>query len=149
MTTYQAARTSVSTRRVILAGIPVRRFLHLHDHLDTLVAELQVIAVPGHRHPSEVLALVPLLDGLTGPFASVREATRQRARSAGARGDETFTLDASLPTWAAEQVERWNHLLDSADACASAGLLLTAPASPEVVELRRWIGAEVAAQLRD
>jgi hypothetical protein len=136
-----------ATDLVALAGIPVQRFLELHDHLDALLAELAVIAVPGTPSPASLRPLVSLLDGLTGPFAAVRRLTRQAAVTARDAGKATFELVADLPPSAGALVALWNGLLDAADAASSRGLLLTPPAPPDLVDLRRWIGAEIAARL--
>jgi hypothetical protein len=133
---------------VVLTGIPIRRFLELHDHLDALISELAVIAVPGTPRPAALDDLVPLLDGLTGSFATARRATRDAARAARVTGATEFDLDVVLPRRAAPFVPVFNRLLDEADAASSQGLLLTPPAAPEVVELRRWIGNEIEAGLR-
>lgn len=144
MATFEQTRSTVP---VVITGIPVRRFLQLHTHLDALLAELAVIAVPGTPTPTELDDVLPLLDALTGPFAVARHHTRAAARRAREAGRSEFALEVELPPWAADGVGRWNELLDRADAASSRGLLLTSPAPPEIVELRRWIGAEVAAQL--
>jgi hypothetical protein len=144
LTTFDRTRVTVP---VVIAGIPVARFLELHGHLDSLLDELAVLAVPGTPTPPVLEKMQPLLDGLTGPFAAVRRATRAAAVQAQDGGEAEFTLGADLPPYAATWVVGWNELLDAADAASSRGLLLTPPAPPDVVELRRWIGAAVAEQL--
>jgi hypothetical protein len=136
-----------TTVPVVLSGIPVRRFLQLHAHLDALLDELAVIAVPDAPRPSELDHLLPLLEGLTGSFASARRGTRELAGRARTAGAAEFDLDVVLPRAAAPLVPLFNRLLDEADAASSRGLLLTPPAAPEVVELRRWISAEIEARL--
>jgi hypothetical protein len=142
--TFEQTRITVP---VVVSGIPVRRFLELHAHLDALVAELAVLAVPGTPTPAELDGIIPLLDALTGLFAAPRRHTRESARRAREQGRSEFALEAELPPAAADLVSDWNRLLDRADAASSRGLLLTPPAPPEVVELRRWIGAQIETQL--
>lgn len=136
-----------ATEYVTVAGIPVDHFLQLHEHLDALVSELAVLAVPGTACPPALTPLLGLLDGLTGPFAAVRRLTRQAAMAAHNAGKATFELAAEIPPGAGVLVALWNGLLDAADAASSRGLLLTPPAPPDLVDLRRWIGAEIAARL--
>lgn len=147
MTTLDQPIKPPTTVPVVLTGIPARRFLQLHAYLDALLDELAVIAVPDAPRPSELDHLLPLLDGLTGSFAAARRGTRDLARRARASGETEFDLDVVLPRDAAPLVPLFNRLLDEADAASSHGLLLSSPASPEVVELRRWISAEIEAQL--
>ncbi|MEY2476286.1 MAG: hypothetical protein QOG87_1601 [Actinomycetota bacterium] len=144
MATYEQTRVVVP---VVVAGIPVERFLELHAHLDALLGELAVLAVPGTPTPPVLEEMEPLFDGLTGPFAAARRSTKAAARRARDSGDTEFTLGTELPLYAVVWIAEWNRLLDGADAASSRGLLLTPPAPPDVVELRRWIGGEVAAQL--
>lgn len=133
-----------SSQRVTVSGIPVRRFLQLHDHLDALVAELALVAASPARAP-KLRELLPLLAGLTGPFSAVRLETKRAAREARARGKRDFSLSAELPKVdVAAAVDVWNGLMDAADSASSQGMLLTLPAPPDVVELRRWIGKEIA-----
>jgi hypothetical protein len=142
--TFEQTRVAVP---VVIAGIPVARFLELHGHLDSLLDELAVLAVPGTPTPRELEEIEPLLDGLSGPFAAARRSTKAAAERAHARGEPQFTLGTELPPSAGAWIEGWNRLLDAADAASSRGQLLTPPAPPDVVELRRWIGAEIGAQL--
>jgi hypothetical protein len=134
----EAPATGAPAYRVVLRGVPVDHFLQLHDHLDALIDELSGEA--GDRHPQ----LAALVAGLTGPYAAGRRSTLTAAEQARAQGSATFTLELDVPLHAPEAVPVWNRLLDGADCAGSRGLLRTHPAPPDVVDLRRWIGSEVA-----
>jgi hypothetical protein len=133
---------------VTIPGVPVRSFLALHDHIDTLTGELALMASRAEfSYGLETTNLFALLEGLDGPFAAVRRTTRDAAWQARRAGADTFTMTFELPARALSAIEVWNGLLDQADYASSRGVLLTMPAPPDLVDFRRWIGAEITKRL--
>jgi hypothetical protein len=140
----QAPSTGHESYRVVVPGLPVDHFLQLHGHIDALLAELAAVDAADLAPRDQRRHLRALIDGLTGPFAAGRDATRVAAEDAKAHGAREFTLEMELPLAAPEAVPAFNRLLDMADSVGSRGMLRTHPASPDIVDLRRWIAAEVS-----
>ncbi|MBV9255429.1 MAG: hypothetical protein JOZ37_09800 [Actinobacteria bacterium] len=142
------APESPTTTTVVLSKVPTQRFLALTEHLEGLLGELTVVASRVQdRRPPPVERLLGLLEGLGGPFAAVRRAARVAAEQASTNGAAAFALALELPAASANLMAQWNRLLDEADWACSHGVLLTLPMPPELVDLRRWIGAQVSAAL--
>jgi len=133
---------------VIIPRVATQRFLDFVGHLDTLVGELTMIAARVDLPRSAGLErLLLLLEGLDGPFAAVRQSARTAATRAARSGAPAFALTLELPRAAGGLIGLWNRLLDEADWACSRGVLLTRPMPPDLVELRRWIGAQISAAL--
>ena len=61
---------------------------------------------------------------------------------------ESYDWHLELPVSAVEACEFYNGMLDEADEFVLAAQLLTLPASPASVAVRRWFLSELTAQLK-
>lgn len=134
---------------IAIPEVPATAFLHHDEHVSDVVRELQLIQV-GRDDGSTAGELPPrlceLIPELLSAFSHARDSSRRQAEEARMRGDDTFTLEVTLPRASADTVATLGDLLEEVDDYARSGDLLTLPASDEVVALRRWLVAQVTAR---
>ncbi|MBW3668645.1 MAG: hypothetical protein KY443_05470 [Actinobacteria bacterium] len=147
--TQGAVPTDADVRVVRLLGMPTARFIALHMHVDDLLRELEIIALGASSGAAEVPREVrDVTRELLGRYAETRQSAWEQAEAAQRRGGETVDLELVLPVDAVEGVQELVELFDRADALSREGVLLTLPASPELVELRRWTADEITRQVQ-
>ena len=140
--------TAVRRRRVRLLNVPAELQVRNMRHLDDLLHELRIMqaavdsgeAAPGPR-------LASLMSEILETYAPARDTVWQQAEVARAEGREVVDLDVELPAEAAGAAARLLELLEEADRMCEALQLLTMAAPPEVTALRRWISAQIVAQV--
>lgn len=137
-------------RSVRLENLPVASLLALRRHLDDLLHEFKVIAsgmATGVLDVEVPRRLADLIEEINEQYSSQRLFSRRVVDDAAQRGDETVTLELSLPVEAAGAVARYDELLDEADDYCRRGQLLTLAPPPELVDLRRRILQDLLDQL--
>ncbi|MGH9076036.1 MAG: ATP-binding protein [Acidimicrobiales bacterium] len=121
--------------RVVLRGAPPALVVATVDHVESLLRELALsepasAACPPRRPPELDLSVLVTA-----------------ARAAGAAGAGPADITVSLPPPAGQGARDSAALADRADELARAGALLCPASSPEVGNCRRWVLAEISAQL--
>ena len=135
--------------KVVLAGVSVDVHLRSVQHISDLRHELLIV-----RAGEEVdqrgrdLRLAKLLDDID-PDGVCGATGRASSEAARAEGRETIDLELDLSPDAAPACSRMVAALEEADELCRELELLTLAASPEVAGFRRWVAAELAAQLSD
>lgn len=102
------------------------------------------VADEGVSVPARLLTLVT---ELRGNYASFTDPATQALQDARRRGETYTDVTYTVPTAMADEVRRFDELLDEADAFCRTGDLLTLAASPELVSFRRWFLGEFTRQL--
>ena len=108
------------------------------EHGDAVLRELALLALGG-----ELDNLLP--EGWQLPQFDVSPIL-EAAEAAEAAGQTKSNLTLSLPAEAHTAATKRLHLVDHADALAREGLLLSAPALPEVAVCRHWLYTQIAEQ---
>ena len=143
------ARDDEQVRVVRLVGLPTARFIALHLHVDDLLRELEIISLGASSGAVAVPAEVrDVTRELLARYSDTRQSAWQQAEAAQRRGGDTVDIEVALPVDAVDAVHELVSLFDRADALCRDGVLLTLPASPELVELRRWTAEEITRQVR-
>lgn len=140
--------TDAGRRRVRLLKVPTDLLLCNRRHLDDLLHELQIMqagVASGEVQPGPRLAAV--MSGILDAYSPARDVAWEQAERARAVGRETVDIDVEVPVTVAVDAARMVELLDQADRMCHDLELLTLAAPPEVAELRRWISAQIAAQV--
>lgn len=143
MTDATAAR-----RRVRLLNLPTELLLRNRRHLEDLLHELHIMragVVSGDLQPGPRLAAV--MSGILDTYAPARDVVWEQAERARAAGHETVDIDVEVPVGLAADAARMVELLEQADRMCQDLQLLTLAAPPEVADLRRWISAQILAQV--
>lgn len=136
-------------RMVRLLGIPTARYIALHLHIDDLLRELEIIALGASSGAVAVPAEVrDVTRELLGRYSETRQSAWQQAEEAQRRGGERVDIEVSVPVEGVDAVQELVELFDRADALSQEGVLLTLPASPDLVELRRWSADEITRQVQ-
>lgn len=134
--------------RVRLLNVPTELVIRNRRHLDDLLHELQIMQAgveSGEAQPGPRLAalMVEILDA----YSPARDLVREQAERAWAEGRQTIDIDLEVPPPMAGAAVRLVELLEQADRMCHELQLLTMAAPPEVAALRRWVGAQIVAQL--
>ncbi|MDP9387505.1 MAG: hypothetical protein M3Q48_06140 [Actinomycetota bacterium] len=133
---------------VLLRGVPVRLLLRLGHHVDELSRELEILGAGGNPRASPAGELLrPAFQHLLELSNGHRRSALERAEAAADEGVERFDLELRLPRAAVAVTHELVAVLEEADELSRGGELLTMAPSDEVVALRRWIAAEIEAQL--
>jgi hypothetical protein len=134
---------------VRLQNLPAELFVEVNVHLDQLLYELQIVQAGEAAGTAKVAPeLRRVTQEILDRYADARAAARAQAGQAIERGTDRVDIELLLPAAAAGASEDLLALLEQADELSRAGHLLVVPASPQAAELRRWISAELVAQLR-
>lgn len=126
-------------RVIEIVDLPTRAAIASGMQIDDVVREVQLS--PDRLEAAEADQLAGLLDR----SARLRLIGRQEAFKAAAAGQPSFTLE--LPA-TAEEVAALGELTALLGGLAAGGDLAAAVPSPEVAAMRRWLVAEIAAQLQ-
>ncbi len=141
--------TAEGLYQVRLVGVPVQLFVRLQLHIDELLRELEIIEMGQAGGTSQGDArLRALVRELLGLYVEERQAVRAQAEQAAAIGARRVDMEVALPPEAVGHGEELLRLFEEADELSRQGLLLTVPADEELAAFRRWIMAEVSAQVR-
>jgi hypothetical protein len=138
--------------QVDLLRIPVAVLQKASEEYEALFRELRLIKEHAESHPHATSRLPERLSVLLAEIGT-------RFNGFGPGVDEswqavvdskvhTYDWHLRLPTSALGACELYNAMLDEADEFGLEANLLTLPASPESVAVRRWFLAEIIAQLQ-
>jgi len=133
---------------VHLLDVPVRDFVQLQVYFDDMVREMQLIAV-GVGDRGAAARLADLAVYVQHDIAGHRNVLHAEVLAAQDRGLVTVDLSIDLLPSSVPDAERLVEVAEALDAQSRSGLLLTAPASPVVLDVLRWIVDEVDGQLID
>lgn len=141
--------TAESLHPVRLAGVPTELFVTLQMHIDELLRELEIIEMGEAAGSSQAEPrLRRIMRELLDLYVEERQAVRAQAEQATALGSPRVDMEVALPEEAVAHGEELLRLFEQADELARQGLLLTVPATEDLAAFRRWILAEVSAQIR-
>ena len=135
-------------RRVRLLDVPTELVIRNRRHLDDLLHELRIMQAgveSGEAQPGPRLAA--LMAEILDAYSPTRDLVREQAERARAAGRQTIDIDLEVPPAMADAALRLVELLEQADRMCQDLQLLTMAAPPEVAALRRWVGAQIVAQV--
>ena len=138
----------VGTHVVCLLGVPMETFRAVVRHDDTIIRELELLAI-GAGSPSGgggiPDALRDLVHRARGGFVSLREPFRRAA----AEGPETgiADLEVLLTSVAPAGLRRYVDLVERAEESMGEDRFLSDAPSADLRRLRAWVSAEVTAQI--
>jgi anti-sigma regulatory factor (Ser/Thr protein kinase) len=132
---------------VALLGVPVAAMTRTQAFYDELFREFRLVVESGVAHDaihSRLLALVDEVGTRFGGFTTGVEAVWRRAVE-----EEVAAVDLhfEVPAELAALCERYDRLLDEADAFCRAGALMTLAATSEALAVRKWLLDEFVRQL--
>jgi anti-sigma regulatory factor (Ser/Thr protein kinase) len=135
---------------VHLLGIPVALLQKSSEEYEALFRELRLMkertgTVPGSEPLPE--RLVVLVSQIGTRFNGLGPGMDDMWQTAVNNGAEYFDWTLDLPQSAVVAVDFYDALLDEADAFGMAQRLLTLPASPASIAVRRWFLSELTGQL--
>ncbi|HEX2064786.1 MAG TPA: hypothetical protein VHE80_10240 [Acidimicrobiales bacterium] len=141
--------TAEGLHPVRLAGVPTDLFVTLQMHIDELLRELEIIEM-GEAAGSSAIEprLRHIMRDLLDLYVEERQAVRAQAEQAAALGSQRVDMEVALPEEAVAHGEELLRLFEQADELSRQGLLLTVPSTDDLAAFRRWILAEVSAQIR-
>jgi len=145
---------------VVLLGLPPTLWLAAGEHHDALLRELALYFV---EHPDQALTpdriavadrartwvstrLLAELDQRDGAGAAAHHVLPMGHPSPLPDTPESLDLVVAVPLGFAEAFGALQDVLDAAERCAAAGLLLARPGLPEVVAVRDWACEQAIAQ---
>lgn len=135
-------------REVIWRGVPTATFLASLQHLEDLTHELRVIASGARSGVVEIpVDLASTINDILARYETPQQETWRQTLDAERSGCDRVDLRIRLPPEAVDDLWRILELLENADEFARAGVLMTMPATEEIVALRRWNCAEAERQL--
>jgi hypothetical protein len=137
--------------RVRLVKVPAALYSESLSHLTELCHELRLVQLARDRNAEthRERELAELIDALLEAYAASRNAVELEVAAAVQEGRDHVDLEIELSPTAADDATAMLELLDQADELSRAKRLLTLPARPEVVALRRWTVEQITGQLRD
>ena len=138
-------------RTIRLLGIPVALLQKSSEEYEALFRELRLMKersdnAPGAPHLPERLAV--LISQIGTRFNRLGPGMDDMWQSAVDEKVDCFDWTLELPESAVASVEFYDAMLDEADAFGLAQRLLTLPASPTSVAVRRWFLSELTGQLQ-
>ncbi len=135
-------------RRVRLLRVPTALLDDHRRHLEDLVHELHIVvagaesgAVEGGGGPAPIVSEMLDAYSRSGDFVS------RQAEAAASRGNGVVDIDIEVHPSVATGAPRLVELLEEVDRMCRDRELLTVAAPPEVAELRRWMCAQIVAQV--
>lgn len=139
---------TAASRRVQLLQVPTELLVRHRRHLEDLVHELHILhagAETGEVQPGPRLAA--LVSEILDAYPLERDAVWRQAEGAAAAGREIVDIDVDLPPNAASVAPQLVDLLEEADTMCRQQQMLTMAAPREVAQLRRWMCAQIVAQV--
>lgn len=148
MTTLAGDDTEL--REVHLLQLPVDLQLDASQWHEDLMREFALIDLGGEDAggttvPARLLSLVSELRARYEQFSTP---AREQLAAAREQGRDTTDVTYRVPPEVADAAERFNDLLEEADAFCRRGDLLTLAAPTEYAAFRRWFLQEFVVQLR-
>ncbi|MGO8863384.1 MAG: SpoIIE family protein phosphatase [Acidimicrobiales bacterium] len=144
--------THASPMKVDLLGIPVALLQTAGEEYEALLRELRLVKeYAGSMTPSSPLLperLSVLVAAVGTRFNGLGPGMDERWQDVVDRNLPTYDWHLELPRSAVAACEMYDAMLDEADQFARVARLLTPPASPASVAVRRWFLAEMIGQLR-
>ena len=134
-----------------LLGIPVALLQKASEEYEALFRELRLMKEHADARLSPVHAPRTTLGPALGDRHPVQRLRSRRGRELAGGVDhhaESYDWHLELPPSAVEACEFYDTMLDEADEFGLVAQLLTLPASPASVAVRRWFLSELIAQLR-
>jgi len=140
------------TRPVTLMGIPVALLQKASEEYEALFRELRLMKEHADSKTSESTPLPERLSVLLATigtrFHGFGPGIDEKWQEVIDRQPASYDWHLELPTSAAETCDYYSAMLDEVDEFGVGAQLLTLPASPTSVAVRRWLLSELAAQLR-
>jgi anti-sigma regulatory factor (Ser/Thr protein kinase) len=134
---------------VELLGAPVRAMIRTGAHYDALYREFRLLLESDPTKRELVVGRLLKLMEVTGSNFLGFSGSAEKSWEVAVREDRiTVDLCFRLPAGLAPAVERYNGLLEEADAYCREEQLLTIAASSEALAVRRWAFGEVGRQCR-
>jgi hypothetical protein len=136
--------------QVRLLGIPVALLQKAGEEYEALFRELRLMKERVDTSPDAPALperLAVLVSGLGTRFTGLGPGEDDVWQAALDEHIELFDWTFALPQSAAVTVEFYDAMLDESDEFATSARLLTLPASPTSVAVRRWFNAELVRQL--
>ena len=136
---------------VRLLGIPVALLQKASEEYEALFRELRLMKERSETTPDAAPLperLEVLVSGLGTRFTGLGPGVDDTWQRALDEHVERFDWTFELPQSAAPTCEFYDAMLDEADEFATSARLLTLPASPTSVAVRRWFNSELIGQLR-
>ncbi|HEY3809963.1 MAG TPA: ATP-binding protein [Acidimicrobiales bacterium] len=133
-------------RQVRLIGVPVGLLVESARQFADLQREMQVMAMD-HHGPAGLVALAESSQEIAARIGSLRQAGRDVAEAALARGEAVVDFDVVVADDAIDAFDRLGSAIWGASDAEVREQLLTTPPSEEVAAYRRWYLDEIAAQL--
>lgn len=129
-------------------NIPVRLYLQLEAHNESLVREFSLLAIQvngdeAQNIPSDLRRAIVASTTLDIRFSILRIS----ARAAMQDGRHTFSSDIELTKANIENIGRYGEWVQRVDALSAQKLLLTSPPTEPVRHLREWLIRETFAQV--
>lgn len=131
---------------VRLVAVPVRLALASDLDLETLLREVQVMALTGDA-PDHPLALVAAANEILDLFTAARHAAQDAVRTALERGDRLVDVDLLVPVTAGAMLRRLGEVLEGLAAYCERGDLLALAPTDELRRYRSWCTEEVTRQV--
>ncbi|HEX3947646.1 MAG TPA: ATP-binding SpoIIE family protein phosphatase [Acidimicrobiales bacterium] len=133
--------------QIRLLGVPVAALNRASEQYEALFREFRLVVEQGPSNPGGAPErLIALIDELGTRFAGFTAGVDEEWRAALRQGDPSTDLLLPLPVEVAAACEHYDQLLDQADHFCRAAELITLPATPEAVALRKWFLLEFSRQ---
>ncbi len=134
--------------RIHLLDVPAAALGRATEQYEALFREFRLVVEQGPSNPGGAPErLLAIIDELGTRFAGFTVGMDRDLRAAVARGDRTVDLELTVPAAAGPACEHYDQLLDQADHFCRAAELITLPATPEAVALRKWLLLELSRQV--
>lgn len=132
---------------VSLLGVPVPAMTRTQAFYDELFREFRLVVESGVPNDAIHIRLIALVDEMGTRFGGFTTGAEVVWRRAVAEQAHLVDLHFAVPVEIAALCERYDRLLDEADAFSRAGALMTLAASNEAVAVRKWLLDEFVRQL--
>jgi anti-sigma regulatory factor (Ser/Thr protein kinase) len=142
-----ASSTSVL---VTLSDIPVDTYMELETHNESLAREFSLLQIQAEGDDMHVMQPDLRAAVIESADLDIRFTTlRIGARAARVAARQLFSIQIPTTTALLDSVERYTRWSETTDSLSERGLLLTAPSSDRIKQLRSWLVCELVRQARD